>query len=34
MNKSVKGGCECGEVQFNVEAPRETVTVCHCGQCE
>ena len=31
--KYVNGSCECGEVVFTVESPRETVTVCHCGQC-
>ena len=29
----VKGRCDCGAVSFEVEAVRETVTICHCGQC-
>lgn len=29
----LKGRCECGEVSFEVEDARETVTVCHCKQC-
>lgn len=29
----IKGRCECGAVAFEVEHVRETVTVCHCGQC-
>lgn len=29
----VTGGCECRKVRFEVKAVRETVTVCHCGQC-
>ena len=33
MIKTLKGRCECGEVSFIVESPRETVTVCHCSQC-
>ncbi|GGB32632.1 aldehyde-activating protein [Roseibium aquae] len=28
-----KGGCECGQVRFEVRDVRETVTVCHCSQC-
>jgi len=27
------GRCDCGEVRFEVEDARETVTVCHCSQC-
>ena len=33
MKNTLNGTCECGEVSFTVEAPRETVTVCHCSQC-
>ncbi len=29
----VKGRCDCGAVSFEVEAVRETVTICHCSQC-
>lgn len=29
----ISGQCECGKVKFEVEAVRDTVTVCHCGQC-
>lgn len=29
----IKGRCDCGAVNFEVEAVRETVTICHCGQC-
>lgn len=33
MGQIVRGRCECGKVQFDVEALRETVTICHCSQC-
>lgn len=33
MSQKVKGRCECGKVRFDVEAPRETVSICHCSQC-
>jgi len=33
MNAIIKGRCECGKVEFTVDSPRETVTVCHCSQC-
>ena len=29
----ITGGCECGKVRFEVPSVRDTVTVCHCGQC-
>ena len=29
----IKGRCDCGSVSFEVEAVRETVTICHCSQC-
>jgi len=29
----LKGRCDCGKVHFEVEDVRQTVTVCHCGQC-
>ena len=29
----IEGRCECGRVRFEVEDVRDTVTVCHCGQC-
>lgn len=29
----ITGGCECGKVRFEVPEVRDTVTVCHCGQC-
>lgn len=29
----VQGQCECGKVRFEVDAVRDTVTVCHCTQC-
>ncbi|GHB44755.1 aldehyde-activating protein [Pseudovibrio japonicus] len=29
----IKGKCDCGKVSFQVEAVRDTVTVCHCSQC-
>ena len=29
----VKGRCNCGGVSFEIDAVRETVTVCHCSQC-
>lgn len=28
------GGCECGKVRFEVPELRETVTACHCRQCQ
>lgn len=27
------GRCECGQVAFEVDEVRETVTICHCSQC-
>ncbi len=32
-NRTLTGRCECGKVRFNVESPREAITVCHCSQC-
>ncbi len=29
----IKGRCDCGGVHFEIDAVRETVTVCHCSQC-
>ncbi|MBO0344712.1 GFA family protein [Roseibium sp. CAU 1637] len=29
----INGRCDCGKVMFEVQAVRETVTVCHCSQC-
>ncbi|WP_299810344.1 GFA family protein [uncultured Roseibium sp.] len=29
----ITGRCECGSVAFEVNAVRDTVTVCHCSQC-
>ncbi|TYC68277.1 GFA family protein [Stappia sp. BW2] len=29
----ITGKCECGKVEFEVEAAQETLTVCHCSQC-
>lgn len=29
----IKGRCDCGAVRFEVDAVRESVTVCHCSQC-
>lgn len=29
----VKGRCNCGAVQFEVDKVREAVNVCHCSQC-
>lgn len=28
------GGCECGSVRFEVKNLRETITACHCKQCQ
>ncbi|WP_317055965.1 GFA family protein [Roseovarius rhodophyticola] len=28
-----KGSCLCGDVTFEVNAPAEGASVCHCGQC-
>ena len=33
MSQIVRGRCECGKVKFNVDTPRETITICHCSQC-
>ena len=27
------GKCDCGKVRFEVAAVRDSVTICHCGQC-
>ncbi|WP_306150852.1 GFA family protein [Roseovarius sp. MMSF_3281] len=27
------GRCECGQVAFEVDEVRDTVTICHCSQC-
>lgn len=29
----LSGRCDCGKVRFEVERVRDSVTVCHCGQC-
>lgn len=29
----IKGRCDCGKVRFETQDVRETVTLCHCGQC-
>lgn len=29
----IKGRCDCGAISFEVEAIRDTVTICHCSQC-
>lgn len=29
----VHGRCECGKVEFEIGAVRDTVTICHCSQC-
>ena len=29
----IKGRCDCGDVQFEIEAVRQDVTICHCSQC-
>lgn len=29
----VVGRCECGGVRFEVNEPRQAITVCHCSQC-
>lgn len=29
----VKGRCDCGQVSFEIDTVRETVTVCHCSKC-
>ncbi len=33
MSSLVKARCECGKVEFTIESPRESVTVCLCSQC-
>ena len=33
MNEVVKGGCLCGQVQYQVEGPFEQFHICHCSQC-
>lgn len=32
-NQLFTGRCECAKVRFEVESPREAITVCHCSQC-
>jgi hypothetical protein len=29
----LKGRCDCGEVCFEIEEVRKSVTICHCRQC-
>lgn len=29
----IHGSCECGRVQFEFEAGRAAISVCHCSQC-
>ena len=31
--KTLTGRCDCGAVTFEVTGARDTVSVCHCGQC-
>jgi len=33
MDKTVKGGCLCGRVQYQVRGPFDTFHLCHCSQC-
>ena len=33
MSNSVRGGCLCGRVQFEVEGPFDAFHLCHCSQC-
>ncbi len=32
-NNSVKGGCLCGQVQFELDLPSKWVAHCHCTMC-
>lgn len=33
MNSSCRGSCLCGQVRFEVDAPIEDVSHCHCTMC-
>ena len=33
MPEKVTGGCLCGAVRYEAQAPIRAVTICHCGQC-
>ena len=33
MSTRLTGQCMCGSVRFEVTGARDSVTVCHCGQC-
>ena len=32
-HETLTGRCDCGAVAFTVTGARDTVSVCHCGQC-
>ncbi len=34
MNTSYTGGCQCGEVQFEIRAEPLTLYLCHCKECQ
>lgn len=33
MSETIKGGCLCGRVQYEVTGPFEVFHLCHCSQC-
>jgi hypothetical protein len=33
MSKPIKGGCLCGQVQYEVAGPFDAFHLCHCSQC-
>lgn len=34
MAEKLVGGCQCGELRYEVEGPPLAVAVCHCGDCQ
>ncbi|MFN4226152.1 MAG: GFA family protein [Hyphomonas sp.] len=31
---TISGGCQCGEVRYEVSAPPDRVSICHCRDCQ
>ncbi len=34
MSETIKGGCLCGRVQYQVSGPFDMFHICHCSQCQ
>ncbi len=34
MSDEMKGGCLCGQVEYQVSGPFEAFHICHCSQCQ